>query len=166
VKPTLEQGPGSTCGPMDREAHAGAGLLAGLVTSRGVPEGLHPVKRTHTGAIHKELQPVGKTHFGAVCGELSPVGGTSRWSRGGVSGVLPLRRKEWQRQRAMNWPSPADKEKVEKLGVKLSPGRREGWGKDVFRFVFCFSSAYSDLIGNKLNSFSPSRACFACEGNC
>ena len=31
-KPTLEQAPGRTCGPMERGAHAGAGLLAGLVT--------------------------------------------------------------------------------------------------------------------------------------
>jgi len=28
----LEQAPGGTCGTMERGAHAGAGLLAGLVT--------------------------------------------------------------------------------------------------------------------------------------
>jgi len=44
-----------------------------------VPEGLHPV---------------GTTHIGAACAELSPVRGTSRWSRGRVKRVLPLRRKE------------------------------------------------------------------------
>ena len=41
---------------MEREAHAGAGLLAGLVTLWGptleqpVPEGLRPVGGTHAGA--------------------------------------------------------------------------------------------------------------------
>ncbi|GAB0187139.1 zinc finger and BTB domain-containing protein 5 [Grus japonensis] len=36
-KPTLEQAPGWTCGPVERGAHARAGLLAGLVTSWGTP---------------------------------------------------------------------------------------------------------------------------------
>jgi len=31
-----------------------------------VPEGLHPVGRTHTGAVCEELQPVGRTHIGEV----------------------------------------------------------------------------------------------------
>jgi len=90
---------------MERAAHTGVGLLAGLVTLWGptleqpVPEGLHPVEGTHAGAYHaelhpaggthagavcEELQPVGRTHFGEVCGELSPVRGTSCWSRGRV----------------------------------------------------------------------------------
>ena len=38
-----------------------------------------------------------------------------------------------------------------KSGVKLSPGRREGWGEGVLRFGFYFSLPYSDLIGNKLS---------------
>jgi len=51
-KPTLEQAPGKTCGSVERGAHAGAGLLAGLVTPWGpvleqsVPEGLHAVEET------------------------------------------------------------------------------------------------------------------------
>ncbi|GAB0186311.1 hypothetical protein GRJ2_001096400 [Grus japonensis] len=40
-KPTLEQAPGRTCGPMERGAHTRAGLLAGLVTPWG----------THAGAV-------------------------------------------------------------------------------------------------------------------
>ena len=40
-KPALEQAPGRTCGPAERRAHAGAGLLAGLVTPWG----------THAGAV-------------------------------------------------------------------------------------------------------------------
>ncbi|CAM9375256.1 unnamed protein product, partial [Bubo scandiacus] len=38
-KPTLEQAPGRICDPMEREAHAGAGLLAGLVTPWGTHAG-------------------------------------------------------------------------------------------------------------------------------
>jgi len=39
-------------------------------------------------------------------------------------------------------------EEVEKSGVKLSLGRREGWGEGVLRFgVF----SLPDLIGNKLH---------------
>jgi len=49
-----------------------------------VPEALHPMERTHAGAVREELQPVGRTHVGGVCGGLSPVDGTSRWSRGRV----------------------------------------------------------------------------------
>ena len=40
-KPTLEQDPGRSCGPVERGAHAGAGFLAGLVTPWG----------THAGAV-------------------------------------------------------------------------------------------------------------------
>ena len=60
-----------------------------------------------------------------------------------------------QRQRGMNWLQPpfpcATWGKVEKLGVKSSLGRREGWREGFLRFSFYFSLSYSDLIGNKLN---------------
>jgi len=75
---------------MERGTHAGAGLLAGLVTLWGhtleqpAPEGLHPMGRTHTGAVREELHPVGRTHVGEICGELCPVRGISCWSRGRV----------------------------------------------------------------------------------
>ena len=36
-KPMPEQVPGTTCGSVERGAHAGAGLLAGLVTLWGTP---------------------------------------------------------------------------------------------------------------------------------
>jgi len=99
VEPVLEQAPARTCRRVERGAHDGAGLLAGLVTLWGhtlqqpVPEGLHLVEGTHTGAVREELQHVERTHIGEVCGELSPMRGTSRWSRGRVRGVFPLRRK-------------------------------------------------------------------------
>jgi len=77
-----------TCGPVERGAHTGAGLLAGFVTPWGptleqpVPEGLHPMGRTHAGAVHEELQPKGRTLVGEVCGELSPVRGTFTLEQG------------------------------------------------------------------------------------
>ncbi|KAK4826394.1 hypothetical protein QYF61_008065 [Mycteria americana] len=39
---------------------------------QSVPEGLHPMKRTHAGAVRGELQPVGRTHAGEAHGGLSP----------------------------------------------------------------------------------------------
>ena len=51
---------------------------------QSVPEELHPMGRTHAGAVHEELQTKGRTHVGAVCEELSPMRGSSRWSRGRV----------------------------------------------------------------------------------
>jgi len=68
----LEQGLARTCG--ERGAHAGAGLLVGLLTPWGptleqpVPEGLHPLGRTHTGAVREELQPMRRTCVGEVRG--------------------------------------------------------------------------------------------------
>jgi len=88
--PALEQAPAGTCGPVEREAHAVADLLAGLVTLWGpmleqpVPEGLHPMGRTHAGAVCEELQPMGRTHIGEFCGQQSAMRGTSHWSRGRV----------------------------------------------------------------------------------
>jgi len=84
----LEQAPATTCRPVEREAHTGPGLLAGLVTPWGptleqpVPEGQHPVGGTHAGAVLEELQPIGRTHVGVVCGELSPVRGTFTLEQG------------------------------------------------------------------------------------
>jgi len=40
---------------------------------QSVPEGVHPMEATHSGAVHEELQPVGRTYTGAVRGGLSPV---------------------------------------------------------------------------------------------
>ena len=48
-------------------------------------------------------------------------------------------------------PAPLGEKEVENSGVKLSLGRREGWGEGVFKIWFYFSLSYSDLTGNKLN---------------
>lgn len=71
----------SACGPLEREAHSGGGLLAGFVSSWGThtrgpaPEGLCPVEGTQAGAV-PEVWPVGRSHTGEVHGGLSPVGGS------------------------------------------------------------------------------------------
>jgi len=43
-------------------------------------------------------------------------------------------------------------EEVENSGIKLSQGRREGWGGGVFEIWVYFSLCYSDFIGDKLIS--------------
>jgi len=73
-----EQAPGGSCG-LQIGAHAGAGFLAGSVACEGstleqsVPEGLHPLKGTHAGAVCEELWPVGRSHAG---GRTVSMGGT------------------------------------------------------------------------------------------
>jgi len=49
---------------------------------QSVPEGLHPVEGTHTGAVCEELQPMGRTYVGEVCRELSPLRGTFTLEQG------------------------------------------------------------------------------------
>jgi len=70
----LEQALNRTCGPMERGAHAGAGLLAGLVTPWAGPTLEQPVP--------EGLNPVGRTHIGEVCGGLSPVRGNFMLKQG------------------------------------------------------------------------------------
>lgn len=38
-----------------------------------VPEGLHPMKRDHAGAVCKGKKPMGRTHIEKVCRGLFPV---------------------------------------------------------------------------------------------
>ncbi|KAF4790236.1 hypothetical protein TURU_142887 [Turdus rufiventris] len=54
-KPTLVQAPGSTCGLMERGAHAGVGLLANFVSpwETYAGAGLSPVQATQAGAVLK-----------------------------------------------------------------------------------------------------------------
>jgi len=56
--------------------------VGGPTLEQPVPEGLHPVEGTHTGAVPEGLQPVGRTHAGAVHGELSPMRGTFMLEQG------------------------------------------------------------------------------------
>ena len=66
--PTLEQAPARTCGPVDRGAHAGAGLLAWLVT----PWGNHTVAACSWRAALHGKYPRWRTLWRAAgCGEDS-----------------------------------------------------------------------------------------------
>jgi len=47
-----------------------------------VPEGLHPMEGTHTGAVCEELKPMGRTCVREVCGELSPMTGAFMLEQG------------------------------------------------------------------------------------
>jgi len=50
-------------------------------------------------------------------------------------------------------PAVLEGRRYRKLGVKLSLGRRQGWGEGALRFGFSFSLLYSNLIDNKLSKF-------------
>jgi len=63
---------------------------------QSVPEGLHPVERTHAGAVCMVLKPLGRSHIGEIHRGLLPVGRTPGWSWGRVN------RKERQGQCGMN----------------------------------------------------------------
>ena len=66
----LEQGPSRISGSVERGAHAGAGLLAGLVTVKGTQAGV--VCSWRTAARWED------SHYKG----LSPTGGTTRWNKG------------------------------------------------------------------------------------
>jgi len=132
-----------------------------------------PWEGTHAGAVREELQPLGRTNIGEDCGELSPVRGTFTLEQG----------------QSVRSPPPEGQGVAEttcdeltvtpflvplchlrgggrETGVKLSSGRREGWGGRCFKIWIYFSLCYSDLIGDELNSlFSPSSVCFVRDGN-
>jgi len=143
---------------VERGVRTGAGLLAGLVTPWGptleqpVPEGLHPVEGTHAGAVREELQPIGRTHAGEVCGALSPVRGTSTLGQGKSvrspppeeEGVAETTRGELTTDPIPCPPAPLGRGGGRETGLKLSLGRREGWGEGVLRSSFI--SHYPTLI--------------------
>ena len=120
----------------------------------------------------KDFTPWEGTHAGAAFGELPPMRKTSRWSRGRVWGVCPWggrsgRDNVWWTDRNPHSPSPCATrwEEVEKLGVKLSPRRRQAGGGKVFLRFGCISH-HSTLIWLMTNyTFSPSSVCFACDIN-
>jgi len=154
--PALEHAPARTCRPVETGAHARAGLLAGFVTlwegptlEQSVPEGLHPMEGTHAGAVCEELQPMGRTPVREVCGELSPVRGTFTLEQG-KSGRNPPHEGQGAAETRCDEltaaPIPLRCLGVggRETGVKLSLGRREGWGEGVLRSRFI--SHYPTLI--------------------
>ena len=127
----------------------------GPTLEQSVPEGLHPMERTHSEAAHEELQPMGRTHVGVVHGGIFPMGGTPCWSLGGVWRGWSSRDNVWWTDcNPLSLSSCAIVgEQVGKSGLKMSPKRRERWREDIFKIWFHFSLPCSDLIGNKLTYF-------------
>ena len=128
----VERAPGRTCGPTERRSHVGSGFLAGLVTPQGTYAGA--VCSWRTAPHERNPQSMGRTYTGAVHGGLSPVGGTPQRSSGRVWGRRSSRDNVWQTDCNSHSLSPCAThgEEGEKLGVKLSPWKREEWGESIF----------------------------------
>lgn len=123
---------------------------SGLCSQSPVPRGRDTleqcVRRTHTG----------------VCAGLSPVAGTTHWRRAAGEECEESWR-GWSSRDSVWWTDTASlpiplcyrRAEVEKAGMKLSPRRREEWGK-VFYALVLLVTIY--LNGNKLislNLFCP-----------
>ncbi|KAJ7409895.1 hypothetical protein WISP_111633 [Willisornis vidua] len=127
-----EQAPGRTCGPIEREAHAGAGL--GLVTmpEQSVPERLHTVEMTHAGGAAKNcslleelrLQKLGKDCLLWEEPHMEQRKCETSFPRGGRRGETAC--DELTTILIACPPLPLVGEEVEKSGMKLRLGRREG----------------------------------------
>lgn len=146
---------------------AGAVAHDGATLEQSVPGDLYSMKRTHIRAVVEELQPVGRTRVAAVNEGLYPMRGTPHCSRGRpVEGRRGRDKWVWtDHNTPFHIPLCCSEwEYVEKLGMKLILGRREGWQKYVFSFVFI--SHYTtllDLFGNKL--ISSGWICFTWDCN-
>jgi len=104
------------------------------------------VEGTHAGAVCKDLQPVGMTHAGAVHeGCLlreGPHAGPGEECE--EEGAAEATCDELTTTPIPHPPVPLEGRRYRKLRVKVSHGRREGWGKGVLRFGF--ASHYATLI--------------------
>jgi len=168
-KPMLEQVPARTCRPVERGAHAKAGLLAGLVTPRGTHAGATCSWRT---APHGKGPTLG--HFVKSCSpwegltlekfvknclpwEAPHAGAREKCKESSPWGEQSSRDNMWWTDWHPHSPSPwaAWREGRRETGVKLSLGRREGWGEGVWRSGFI--SHYPTLIWLMMNwtPFSP-----------
>lgn len=139
--PVLKEAPGRTCGPIEREAHTGAGFLLGLVTLWVIPHWrrlfLKDMEETHGGAVH-EVQPVRMTQSGEVFLGLSPMGGTSSWSRKSLRS--PAHEEERMAETTCDelastpilCPCTVLVEEVEKIMSKVRPGKKRGVGGKCF----------------------------------
>jgi len=141
-EPVLEQAPAMTYATMERGAHAGAGLLAGLVTPWG----------THAGAACSwRTAPRGKDPCWGSSSRAAACGKDSRW-RSLWRTVSHERDLRLEQGKSVRSPHPEEERVAEttcdeltaapiprppvllmgrgrETGVKLSLGRREGWGK-------------------------------------
>lgn len=124
LKPLGSRDPAETVGSGEKSTQEQVfWICGGSILQESIPEGLHSLERTHSGAIFQELQPVGKSHTGARenCEEVL----TMKTIYCGLT-ASPI-------------PHP-NAHRVEESGIKeLSLGRtgfREG---KCFNVSFCFS---------------------------
>lgn len=95
-----------------------------------------------------------RIHFGEVNEEWCLVGGTSHWRWGISWGGRNGRDTDLWNDHTSHSPSTCAigaGEEVEKLWVKLSPGRGERWEAEEFRLILISYYPTLILIGHKLN---------------
>lgn len=115
--------------------------------SQYVPEGLHPMGRTHAGAVCGELQPGRKTHVGVVYEGLYPVGhhagvGEECEEEGSAEKI-------YDEVDTSPFPSPLC-HLCRRARSKVQPGKKRSGGKVI---LAAFISHYPTLplTGSKLN---------------
>lgn len=102
-----------------------------------VPEGLHLMERTHTGAVCEELQPVGRTHREEVHGGLSSEGVTSHWGRDGVRNPPCEEEGVTECDELTTFPVHCSWEGAGEIRSYTNPvKKREVWGKGFSRLGF------------------------------
>ena len=149
--------------PRGARVQAGAVACGEHTLEQSVPEGLHPVERTHAGAVLEELQPLEGPKLELLMKDCLP------WERPHVW-VGEKCEEEGESERncygltATPIPHPActtPGKEVEQLGMKeWSWAWEEEWGqgRKCFEFCLCFYHPTLFLIGNKVNSFSLSES--------
>ena len=161
-----EQDLGRTCGSVERVAHAGAGLLAGLVTPWGGPcwntlilkdctpwKGPMLVQIVKNCSTWEELT-LEKFMEDCLPSERSDAGAEEEREKSSPWGGRSNRDNVWWTDRNPPLPIPLQHlrgRRQRKLWVNLSSGRREGWAQGVLRFGFV--SHYPALIWLAINSF-------------
>ena len=117
----LEQAPARTCGPVERGAHAGARLLAGLVT----PWGTHAEAICSWRTASRGKEPHWRNSWRSVS-----LGGDPTLEQG-----QRVKRKEWQRLHVTNWPQPPFPDPLHSSGVgsrefesEVNHGKKGGVG--------------------------------------
>lgn len=96
---------------------------------------------------------------------LEKLGGTSRWSRGRMWGGRSGRDKCDKLTTAPipHFLEPLSQKRKRRLELKLNLGRREGWGKDVLRFVFISHYPSLTFHWQWVKPISPNQVWFACD---
>jgi len=98
--------------------------------SWAVRGGPHPVEGTQAGAVHGGLSPMERTHGWSSLWRMLEQGRRVRSPPPEEEGAAETTCDELTTAPVPRPPAPLGG-RGENLGVKLSPGRREGWGEGV-----------------------------------